>query len=83
MTRGVGELALREKQAVTLEDISRRRTGSEYLPGARLPAIGAITPCLSTRQGSHDPGEEAGIHRERRMHKKPVFAGTRADKTLD
>ena len=74
LTRGEVELALREEQAVTLEDILRRRTGIEFLPGALLPALEAIIPLLAAEQGSQEVAEEAQNYRERWKHQQQVLA---------
>jgi len=83
LTRGEVELALAEEQAETLEDILRRRTGVEYLPGALLPAVEAVTPLLSTRQGSHAPDAEAHTYRKQWIRLQRVLAGTDAKEAIE
>jgi glycerol-3-phosphate dehydrogenase len=83
LMRGEVELALREEQAVTLEDILRRRTGIEYLPGALLPALAAVTPLLAALRGSPDVGEEARTYQERWIHLQKVLEGAEVSTPTD
>lgn len=75
LTQGQIELALREEQAATLEDLLRRRAGLEYLPDGVQNALEAIQPFLARARGSVALAEERAAYCQRLEKLKCILRG--------
>lgn len=63
--RGEIELALNVDQAVTLDDMMRRRLGLELMPGHGLASLAAISGCMKTLRPDFDRQGEEQRYREK------------------
>lgn len=63
--RGELLLALKEEQALTLEDIMRRRLDLEYLPGHGVEALSHICALMAQNRSAADVEKEQKEYRTR------------------